>query len=125
MSHLDEDSDIEASRAPLLDHLVELRKEVEALRHASPMQAAADAAGHAEVQATFDEIHAGLSEAGMQPHPAMAFPLPTEVQPAAAEKAARPQIVEPPVVEAATKPARKPRARKPSARKAKTDEIVR
>ncbi|HZZ36778.1 MAG TPA: Sec-independent protein translocase protein TatB [Caulobacteraceae bacterium] len=108
--------------------LDELRKEVEALRNAQPMQAAADAAGHAEVEATLDEIHAGLSETGMQLHPPMGYQYPTSLEP-----------VEPPaVVEKAAKPARKRRApaarkapsgktsaRKTSTRKTKSDEIVR
>src|SRR5881409_485998 len=49
--------------------LDELRKEVEALRNARPMQAAADAAG---VSSTFDDIHGELADGGMQLHPAMA-----------------------------------------------------
>jgi sec-independent protein translocase protein TatB len=107
--------------------LDELRKEVEALRNAQPMQAAADAAGHAEVEATLDEIHVGLSETGMQLHPPMAYQYPTSLEP-----------VEPPaIVKETAKPPRKRRApaakttarktppRKTSARKTKSDEIVR
>jgi sec-independent protein translocase protein TatB len=112
--------------------LDELRKEVEALRNAQPQQAAADAAGHVEVQATLDEIDAGLSETGMQLHPPMAYQYPPSFE--------APPVDAPAIAEEAPKPARKRRttAAKPSskpagrksaprktvARKARADETV-
>jgi sec-independent protein translocase protein TatB len=117
--------------------LDELRKEVEALRTASPLQAAADASG---VSATFNDINNELSDTNLQMHPAMGYLSPEVAEPAVS---AEPPAIDPaPVmtplapapVDAPPKTPRKPRAAsaegaaKPRAprspRKAKADEIT-
>src|SRR5262245_43185214 len=65
--------------------LDELRREVEALRNASPVKAAADAAGLSDVHQTFDDINAALQAGDMQLHPAAAY---QPVEEAAAPEAA-------------------------------------
>jgi sec-independent protein translocase protein TatB len=106
--------------------LDELRREVEALRNANPVQGAADAAGVGEMKGTFDEIDASLRDGTMQLHPPMAY----QHQPPEAEPAA-PPAAEPPAkpkrasrAKPAAGGAAKPKARK-SARKPKSQEIVR
>jgi sec-independent protein translocase protein TatB len=91
--------------------LDELRKEVEALRSAQPLQMAADAPGHAEVQQTFDDIHASLNAGGMQLNPAAAY---QPLESLDALPADAPAMTPLPKAEAAPRPpARKPRAAKP------------
>jgi sec-independent protein translocase protein TatB len=51
--------------------LDELRKEVEAMRRGQFADAAQ--ATHADVSQTFDDIHQGLSEVGVQLHPPMSY----------------------------------------------------
>ena len=88
--------------------LDELRKEVEALRNAQPLQMAAAAAGHAEVQQTFDDIHASLNAGGMQLNPAAAY---QPLESLDALPADPPAMTPLPKAELAAKPpARKPRA---------------
>ena len=107
--------------------LDELRKEVEALRNATPMRAAADAAGVTDIEGTFDEIDAAMRES-----PTPMLPMASYQHPPEPDQAAAP--LPPEVVKAAppAKRARKPKAasakpapRKPRARKPRTDEIVR
>lgn len=87
--------------------LDELRKEVEALRNANPLQAAADAAGHAEIKQSFDDIHESLNAGAMQLNPAAAYQ-PFEALDAL--PADPPAAMTPlPVAQAAPKPVRKPR----------------
>jgi len=94
--------------------LDELRKEVEALRSASPAQAAANVTG---VGGTFDDISAELADTGIQFNPAMAYQ-PQESAAAAADAEAPSMMTPLPATEATPKPARK---RRPPATSASTD----
>jgi sec-independent protein translocase protein TatB len=122
--------------------LDELRKEVEAMRRGQFADAAHSATA-ADVHQTFDDIHQGLSDVGMQLHPPMShqyYEAPSEPLPAA--PAPKPRIRKTPAKPAATakapakraptevagtkaagastapKPAAKPRTRKPAEPKA-------
>ncbi len=53
--------------------LDELRREVEALRSANPMRAAADATGLGDVRTTFDDINASLSASETPLHSPLAY----------------------------------------------------
>jgi sec-independent protein translocase protein TatB len=53
--------------------LDELRKEVEALRQGQIADIAARATGHEDVAHTFDDIHKGLTDVGVDLQPAMSY----------------------------------------------------
>lgn len=110
--------------------LDELRKEVEALRSANPLQAAADASGATNV---FDDINSEFAETNLQMQPMAAYrhpepeiapepPAAPEPSPPAAEAPAKPTRRRKAVAEAA--PAAKPAAKR-APRKAKAGEPVR
>ncbi|MFI4975313.1 MAG: Sec-independent protein translocase protein TatB [Caulobacterales bacterium] len=100
--------------------LDELRKEVEALRNARPLDAVAE---HADPDKVLADIHAGLAETGAQLHPAGAYQ-PSAADPPPAQTAPPVAAPEPPtaakpkrVRKAAAKPAESvPTARKTRAR---------
>jgi sec-independent protein translocase protein TatB len=68
--------------------LDELRKEVEAMRRGQ-FTDAAQAATQSDINKTFDDIHQGLSDVGVQLHPPMSYQYneaPTEPEPASKPK---------------------------------------
>ncbi len=91
--------------------LDELRKEVEAMRRATPLGAATAAISGGETQAVFDDIHASLRGGDVQ------FPPPAGTLPSAAEPS---ENVEPPAAEIAARPDSPPKTpRRPASVKAK------
>ena len=97
--------------------LDELRKEVEALRTARPIDAAAAAIPDEDIVKVFGDIQAGLEESGAQMHPPMSHQTPPSFETPAAEpqleapapEAAPPEIAA--IETASAKPKRKPRAK--------------
>jgi sec-independent protein translocase protein TatB len=101
--------------------LDELRKEVEALRQGQIADIAARATGHEDVAHTFDDIHKGLTEVGVNLEPAMSYhfadapadPLgaPAPAEAAAAAKAASKKVRAPSKTTAKAAPAKKATAK--------------
>ncbi|HSV01968.1 MAG TPA: Sec-independent protein translocase protein TatB [Phenylobacterium sp.] len=103
--------------------LDELRKEVAALRQGQFSDIAAQAQGP-EMTRTFDEIHQGLADVGVQLHPPMSYQFsdggaPPEPMPAEPAPAPKPRARKPAAKAASAKrapPKRKAAAAKPAAR---------